>query len=141
MGGVLISSLHVSAILCASAVYTFTASFYRRGAEDRRDTQREIKTLSSFGKRCVTDCGPKIALWTDVAVVPAPGLPPITGKSALREYVEGSFRIPGFKINWTISAASISPDGKLAYLFGDNTVTMDDPDGQSTTIAGRAVTI
>ena len=44
MGGVLISSLHVSAILCASAVYTFTASFYRRGAEDRKDTQREIKT-------------------------------------------------------------------------------------------------
>jgi len=30
---------------------------------------------------------------------------------------------------------------ELAYLFGDNTVTMDDPDGQSTTIAGRAVTI
>ena len=71
----------------------------------------------------------------------APGLPPITGKTALREYVEGSFRIPGFKINWSSSSASISPDGKLAYLFGDNTVTMDGPDGQSTTIAGRAVTI
>jgi hypothetical protein len=37
--------------------------------------------------------------------------------------------------------ASISPDAKLAYLFGDNTVTVDGPDGQSTTIAGRAVTI
>jgi hypothetical protein len=25
--------------------------------------------------------------------------------------------------------------GKLAYLFGDKTVTVDGPDGQSTTIA------
>ena len=52
-----------------------------------------------------------------------------------------SFRIHGFKINWTSSAASISPDAKLAYLFGDNTIMMDGPDGQSTTIGGRAITI
>jgi ketosteroid isomerase-like protein len=71
----------------------------------------------------------------------APGLPPISGKTGMREYVATSFRIPGFKINWTSSAASISHDGKLACLFGDNTVTMDGPDGQSTTIVGRAVTI
>ena len=82
-----------------------------------------------------------LSFWTDDAVVLAPGLPPIAGKAALREYVEGSFRIPGFKINWTSSAASISPDRKLAYLFGDNTVTMDGPDGQPATIAGRAITI
>ena len=82
-----------------------------------------------------------VSFWTDDAVVLAPGLPPVIGKTALREYVEGSLRIPGFKITWVSTAVNISPDGKLAYLFSDNAVTMPGPDGQSTTTAGRAVTI
>ena len=82
-----------------------------------------------------------VSFWTDDAIVLAPGLLPVIGKTALREYVEGTFQIPGFKINWISTAANISPDGKLAYLFGDNSVTMPGPDGQSTTTTGRAITI
>jgi ketosteroid isomerase-like protein len=82
-----------------------------------------------------------VSFWTDEAVVLAPGLPPVVGKAALREYVEGSLRIPGFKINWVSTAVNISPDGKLAYLFGDNAVTMPGPEGKPMTTAGRAVTI
>ena len=36
--------------------------------------------------------------WTEDAVFMPPGLPPVVGEAALRQYVEVSMRIPGFSI-------------------------------------------
>jgi ketosteroid isomerase-like protein len=82
-----------------------------------------------------------LSFWTDDAVVLAPGLPAIVGKAALRDYVNGSLRIPGFQINWTTTDVTFSPDKKLAYMFSQNAVTMNGPDGNPVTTKGRAVTI
>jgi ketosteroid isomerase-like protein len=82
-----------------------------------------------------------LSYWTDDAVVLPPGLPPVVGKAALRQYVQASLLIPGFQIAWTSSDATISPDGKLAYLLGRNSVTTDNADGESVSTHGRAVTI
>src|SRR5581483_2647530 len=82
-----------------------------------------------------------VSYWSDDAVVFAPGLPPIIGKVALRDYVENSFRIPGFKISWKSSEVHFSPDLKLAYMFGENTVSMNGPNGTPITTKGRAITI
>jgi ketosteroid isomerase-like protein len=82
-----------------------------------------------------------LSYWTDDAIVFAPGLPPIVGKDALREYVRGSLQIPGFKINWTSMDVTLSPDGNLAYMFSRNAVTLNASDGTPATTEGRAVTI
>ena len=82
-----------------------------------------------------------LSFWTDDAVVLAPGLPAIVGKAALREYVKGSLQIPGFQINWSSTDVTFSPDKNLAYLFSQNAVTMNGPDGKPATTKGRAVTI
>jgi ketosteroid isomerase-like protein len=82
-----------------------------------------------------------LSFWTDDAVVLAPNLPPVVGKAALRQYVEGSMQIPGFRITWESKDVTISPDGQLAYMFSRNAVTMNAPDGAPTTTEGRAVTI
>ena len=82
-----------------------------------------------------------LSFWTDDAVVIPPGLPLVVGKAALRRYVEGSMQIPGFRITWTSSDVTFSPDGKLAYMFSRNVVTMNAQDGTPTTTEGRAVTI
>ena len=82
-----------------------------------------------------------LSYWTDDAVVMPPGLPAVVGKAALRQYVEGSMQIPGFRITWTSSDVAFSPDGNLAYLFSRNAVTMNAPDGTPTTTEGRAVTV
>lgn len=82
-----------------------------------------------------------LSYWTDDAVVIPPGLPPVAGKSALRQYVEDSLKIPGFRITWTSTDATFSPDGNLAYLFSRNVVNLNAPDGTPTTTVGRAVTI
>jgi ketosteroid isomerase-like protein len=82
-----------------------------------------------------------LSYWTDDAVVLAPGLPPVTGKEALRRYVQESLQIPGFRISWVSTDVTLSPDSKLAYMFSRNTVTMNAPDGTPVTTEGRAITI
>jgi ketosteroid isomerase-like protein len=82
-----------------------------------------------------------LSYWTDDAVVLPPGLPSVVGKAALRQYVEGSMRIPGFRITWESKDVTISPDGQLAYMFSRNEVTVNAPDGTPITTEGRAVTI
>ena len=82
-----------------------------------------------------------VSYWTDDAVVFAPGLSPIIGKAALRDYVENSFRIPGFRISWKSSEVHFSPDLKIAYVSGENTVVMNGPDGTPVTTKGRVITI
>jgi len=82
-----------------------------------------------------------LSYWTDDAVVLPPGLPAIAGKVALRHYVEASMQIPGFRIGWSSSEVVFSPDRNLAYMFSQNAVTMNGPDGAPVTTKGRAVTI
>ena len=82
-----------------------------------------------------------LSYWTDDAVVLPPGLPSVVGKAALRQYVEGSMRIPGFRITWESTDVTFSPDGQLAYMFSRNEVTVNAPDGAPITTEGRAVTI
>jgi hypothetical protein len=59
-----------------------------------------------------------------------PALPAVIGKDALRQYLQTSLQIPGFRITWESTEVISSPDGKLAYMFGSNLVSMADPDGR-----------
>lgn len=97
----------------------------------------EWARLASEGR----DIERMIAYWTDDAVVLPPGLPAVVGKSALRDYVSTSLRIPGFRITWASTDVRFSPDGHLAYMFSRNAVTLNGPDGEPVTTTGRAVTI
>jgi len=101
------------------------------------ERDRQWARLASEGR----DVEAMIAYWTDDAVVLPPGLPAVVGKPALREYVQASLRIPGFRITWTSSDVRFSPDGNLAYMFSQNAVTINGADGQPATTRGRAVTI
>ncbi|MBI3459854.1 DUF4440 domain-containing protein [Candidatus Acetothermia bacterium] len=97
----------------------------------------EWATAASEGR----DIERVLSYWTDDAVVLPPGLPVVVGKAALRKYVLASMQIPGFRITWTSTDVTFSPDGNLAYMFSRNAVTMTAPDGTPTTTEGRAVTI
>lgn len=48
---------------------------------------------------------------------------------------------PGFKIHWVSEKPTFSPDGKLAYMQGRNTMTVPGANGGLVTIAGRGITI
>ena len=68
-------------------------------------------------------------------------MPAVSGKAALRDYIQAALAIPGFHITWTSSEASVSPDGRLAYVLSTNAVTVAGPEGQAVTTRGRAVTV
>ena len=74
-------------------------------------------------------------------VLLAPGQPAVKGKEALRKMVTDSKNIPGFSISWTSSEINFSPDGKLAYVYGENLMTMNDSTGKTMSIPGRGYTI
>ena len=101
----------------------------------RRDA--EWSTAASEGR----DVDLMLSFWTDDAVVLPPDLPAVAGKIALRAYVEGSMKIPGFRISWTTTDVTLSDDATLAYMFSRNTVQMNAPDGTPTETEGRAVTV
>src|SRR5947208_12532937 len=70
-----------------------------------------------------------VSYWSDDAVVIPQGQPVVEGKAAIRAFVTSSLQIPGFKIHWVSEKATFSPDGKLAYLHGRNTMTVPGPSG------------
>ena len=82
-----------------------------------------------------------LSYWTDDVVLLPPGQPAVIGKEALRHYVQASLQMPGFRITWTSTDVSFSPDSNLAYMFGRNAVTVNGADGIPATATGRAVTI
>jgi ketosteroid isomerase-like protein len=82
-----------------------------------------------------------LSYWTDDAIVVPPGLPAVVGKAALREYVQASMSMPGFRINWASTEVTFSPDTNFAYMFGTNWIDMNDPAGTPLRTYGRAVTI
>ena len=97
----------------------------------------EWSALASEGR----DVEAILSFWTDDAIVFAPGLAPVVGKRSLREYVQSSLSIPGFKITWRSTDLHLSADESLAYMLGTNEVTLNGPDDVPVKIEGRAVTI
>jgi uncharacterized protein (TIGR02246 family) len=81
------------------------------------------------------------SFWSDDAVVYAPGLPPVVGKDAIREFVRHSQTVPGFSIRWNTIDVQLSDDGTLAYATGTNQTTYNDPDGKLVTVNGKTITV
>lgn len=93
--------------------------------------------LSAEGK----DVSKIVSFFADDAVVLSPGQPAARGKEALRKFVEESLKIPGFSISWRSSDIKFSPDGKLAYMYGENVTNMNDSTGNKISIPGRGYSI
>ncbi len=79
--------------------------------------------------------------WSDDAVLFTNGHPAINGKNALRQMVEESMNIPGFKISWEPVKVDVSESGDMAYLIEKNEMTMQDSTGKPFVIKGNVVTV
>jgi len=101
----------------------------------RRDA--EWADLASAGK----DVERIVSYWSDDAIVIPQGQPIVEGKAAIRAFVTSRLQIPGFKIHWVSEGPVFSPDGKLAYMRGRNTMTVPGANGALVTLVGRGITI
>lgn len=82
-----------------------------------------------------------LAVWAEDAVILPPGLPPVEGKAAIREYVEQATQMPGFSISWEPISVDVAASGDLAYMIERNVTTMNDSTGAPITIHGKGVTV
>ena len=64
-----------------------------------------------------------------------------TGRAALTEAVRGLVAGPDFQDEWEWARVELSPDGKLAYLVGNTTITINDTDKGPVTSRARLLNV
>ncbi|MEO6444066.1 MAG: DUF4440 domain-containing protein [Gemmatimonadaceae bacterium] len=82
-----------------------------------------------------------LAVWADDAVLMAPGLPPLEGKAAIKQYVESAMHLPGFAIRWEPTRVHVARSGELAYMIERNEITAPNAAGKLVTSYGKVVTV
>lgn len=110
--------------------------------ETKKEEERLMQISREWSKLAATDSMEKtLSYWADDAVIMSPGQPTIKGKKAIREMMEGTSKIPGFKISWEPVSAFVSKSGDMAYLIEQNKITMNDSLGNPVTEFNKSVTI
>ena len=98
---------------------------------------RNWAAITSEGK----DVERIVSFWSDDATITPAGAPLVSGKVAIRNFVQQSLATPGFHIGWRPAQASVSTDGTMGYTTGENTTTFPGADGKLMTVVGRYVTV
>ncbi len=82
-----------------------------------------------------------ISFWSDDAKIYPPRSPVVEGKQAIREFVIGSLKMPGFSVMWEPVEVVVAPGGDMGYTTGRNRFTIPDGSGNLLTMRGRYVTV
>ena len=82
-----------------------------------------------------------LSFWSDDARIVEDGESIYQGKTAIRTLLIAFLKTPGITISWTSDKPVFSPDGKLAYVTGVDTVKTTGPDGSVVVQTGRGVLI
>ena len=127
-----------------SALFIFT--FLTGCSDPKIDTKAEgdklMQVSRDWSKLASTDSIEKVlSYWADDAIIMPPGQPPIKGKKAIREMIEGTSKIPGFKISWEPLSVSVSKSGDMAYMIEHNQITVNDTSGKPITEFNKVVTV
>jgi uncharacterized protein (TIGR02246 family) len=114
--------------------------------QQRVDTKAEgekvMETSREWAKAALTgDVERTLSYWADDAVVMSPGQPVYKGKKEIRQMVEGSFKMPGFKITWEPQSVQVSQSGDIAYLLEKSQISMNDSSGKAVTQHYNGVTV
>jgi ketosteroid isomerase-like protein len=130
---------HIAAVLGVLISAGCAQPSFNSAEESVKLSQRDADwaRVSQEGK----DVEKIVSYWSDDARVILPGQPVYQGKTALREFVTASLKVPGFKIHWVSEKPVFSPDGKMAYLLGDVETTAPGANGVLSTTHGRGVTV
>jgi ketosteroid isomerase-like protein len=114
--------------------------------EKEVDTKAEAEKLMQTSREWVKavaigDTEKAMSYWREDAVYISNSEGTLIGKNAIRQMVEGSKNIPGFKISWEPTSAVISKSGDMGYLLEDSQISMHDSTGKPMTIFFQSVTI
>jgi uncharacterized protein (TIGR02246 family) len=82
-----------------------------------------------------------VSYWADDAVMMSAGQPVLKGKQAIRQMVEESYKMPGFRISWQPQSVEVSESGDMAYLIENAQVSFNDSTGKPITLKNKSVSI
>ena len=114
--------------------------------EHKIDTKAEGDTLMQISREwsrsaATGNVEKTLGYWADDAVIMSPGQPLLKGKKAIRDMIESTSKIPGFKISWEPLSVSVSESGDLAYMIEKNQITVNDSLGNPINEFNKVVTI
>ena len=114
--------------------------------QQKVDTKAEGEKVMQLSKEwsevaSTGDVEKTVSYWADNAIVMSAGEPTRTGISAMRQMVEESFKMSGFRISWEPQGVEVSENGDMAYLIEKSQVTFTDSTGKPVTLINRVVTI
>lgn len=129
---------HTSALL----LFIFISGCSQQKADTKNEGEKLMQLSREWSRLASTDSTEKIlSYWAEDAVVMSPGQSPINGKKAIREMVEGTSKIPGFKISWEPLSVYVSETGDMAYMIEQNQITVNDSLGKPMTEYNKGVTV
>ena len=110
------------------------------------DTKAEGEKIMQMSKEwsqaaSTGDTEKTLSYWADDAILMSSGQPQLNGKKEIKQMVEESFKIPGFKISWQPKSVQVSESGDMAYLLEDSLVSFKDSTGKTITQNNKAVSI
>jgi ketosteroid isomerase-like protein len=105
-------------LIMVSLICTGLISCAEHKVDTKTEGERLMQISREWSKSAATDSVEKIlSYWAGDAVVMSPGQPPLKGKNAIREMINGTSKIPGFKISWEPISVVVSKSGDMAYLI------------------------
>jgi ketosteroid isomerase-like protein len=129
-------------LIIASLIFTVLTSCGNYKVDTKIEGERLMQISREWSKLAATDSIEKtLSYWADDAVIMSPGQPPLKGKNAIRQMIEGTSKIPGFKISWEPLSVFVSKSGDMAYLIEQNQITVNDSLGHPLTEFNKSVTI
>ena len=118
------------------------ASCNQKKIDTKAETEKLMQVSRDWAKAAeTTDIDKILSYWSDDAAVISGNMPVITGKPAIRQMVEGSLKMPGFKITWEPESGNVSESGDLGYLVENSQITMKDSTGKEMIQAFKTVTV
>jgi uncharacterized protein (TIGR02246 family) len=109
-----------------------------RAADERAIREIEVEADKAAAAK---DLDRYVSFYADDAALFFPNAPLVTGKDAIRKTTDALFATPGFSLSFKTTKVEVSRSGDLAYSYGTNTVTMNDPKGKPLTDKGKDVAV
>ena len=112
-----------STIFTLALLILLSPSFAQKNRHKSGYEEKLLNIWKDWPKLAATGETDKIlTYWADDAIIMSPGQPTISGIKDIRNMIEGSKNIPGFKMVWDPAPISItvSKCGDIAYIIAKN---------------------
>ena len=110
---------------------------------DHRADEQAIRAIENRAREAAAakDLERYVTCYAEDAVLFWPGVPMVTGKAAIREFMQKFLAAPGFSLHFRTARVEVSSDGALAYSYGTNTVSFPGPGGSLLHDKGKYVSV